>query len=358
MSFESFTPLAGIIGGSLIGGSAGVLLLMNGDIMGISGILSNTLADPIASLKNPKHHWRWVFLGSFAMTVNVYVNYLTPDVALQDSRSTDTDVPIPSFIGHLLGGFLVGVGTKIGNGCTTGHGICGLGRLSPRSLFAVCTFTGTSIITRYLTSPLRSWSILTDILHKSTLPTASPLASALVMGSLALPALVAPAVDSTKSLGAALSGIMFAAGLAVSGMTKNSKVHDFLCFSNFWEHKYDPTLMAVMGSGILSSWLSYQFIKGYGNFGTGTLTCPLKGSGDFSGVPTNRTIDARLMMGAMVFGVGWGLTGICPGPGIYAAAAGIIDAIVGWIPAFLVGSLVGKKIVQEVWETKPAVKKE
>jgi uncharacterized membrane protein YedE/YeeE len=179
------------------------------------------------------------------------------------------------------------------------------------------------------------------------------------MGALAFPALVAPAVDSTKSLGAALSGILFASGLAISGMTKNSKVHDFLCFSNFLDHTYDPTLMAVMGSGIISSWLSYQFIKGYGHyyyFGNYYLTCPLKGSGDFSGIPENRTIDARLLAGAITFGVGWGLTGICPGPGIYAAAAGIIDAIVGWMPAFLVGSMVGKKIVEEVWEKKAAKK--
>ena len=88
--------------------------------MGISGILSNSLVNPVESIRNPKHHWRWVFLGSFAMTVNVYINFLSYSHAFDDDRSTDSDVPIPSLLGHIIGGFLVGMGTKIGNGCTTG----------------------------------------------------------------------------------------------------------------------------------------------------------------------------------------------------------------------------------------------
>lgn len=99
-----------------------MLLVLNGDIMGISGIVSNSLGNPIGSYKNPKSHWRWIYLASFSLAVNTYVNFLTPAVALSDDRSSAGDVPIPSILGHVLGGFVVGVGTKICNGCTTGHG--------------------------------------------------------------------------------------------------------------------------------------------------------------------------------------------------------------------------------------------
>lgn len=231
---------------------------------------------------------------------------------------------------------------------------------------AVVTFTGTSIFTRYLIAPVRPWAALTEFLRKDELPVASPLASAIVMGSLTLLAMVRPVyhgtemeeADSKKSLGAALSGILFAAGLAVSGMTKNSKVHDFLCFSNLARGDFDPTLMAVMVAGIASSCLSYQFVQGYSKFGSnGGVPCPValpKGS-KFS-IPTNTTIDNRLLVGALTFGVGWGLTGICPGPAIYAASAGVVDAIVAWIPSFLVGSYAGKKIVERVWDKKSTKK--
>mmetsp|Transcript_1583 Transcript_1583/g.4284 ORF Transcript_1583/g.4284 Transcript_1583/m.4284 type:complete len:360 (+) Transcript_1583:91-1170(+) len=352
-----FSPMTGIIGGTLIGGSAGILMVMNGDIMGISGILSRSLGEPKESIQDPQRQWRWVFIASFATAVNIYVNFLSP-AALHDERATHDDVPIPSIIGHLIGGFLVGVGTKIGNGCTTGHGICGMGRLSPRSLASVVTFTGSSIITTYMLSPVRSWSAMTEFLRRDSLPVVSPLASALVMGALTLIAMARPVQkveeeDSRKSWGAALSGMVFAAGLAVSGMTKKSKVHDFLCFSSVVTGKFDPTLVAVLGSGIVSSWASYQFISGYSSFPSCAYESPTAlPKGSKFGIPTSRVIDSRLIVGAMTFGIGWGVTGICPGPGLYAACAGIVDAIVGWIPSFLVGSYVGTMLIDQIWEKK------
>jgi uncharacterized membrane protein YedE/YeeE len=103
------------------GGSAGVLLLFNGEIMGASGILSNTLIRPWQAIQNPNNHWRYVYLASFALTVNLFLNYLAPPEFLADPRSEQSDdVPIPSTIGYLLGGLLVGIGTRLGNGCTTG----------------------------------------------------------------------------------------------------------------------------------------------------------------------------------------------------------------------------------------------
>lgn len=153
----------------------------------------------------------------------------------------------------------------------------------------------------------------TALLRKDAPSLSSPVAAAVVMFILALPALLHRGGDIRKRLGAALSGSMFAAGLGISGMTQTSKVNGFLCFSLIWAGRYDPTLVCVLGSGILASVASYQLISGYGKYGT--LQKPLnqpKGS-TFSAIPTNQTIDNRLVMGSFLFGVGWGLTGICPG---------------------------------------------
>ena len=147
-------------------------------------------------------------------------------------------------------------------------------------------------------------------------------------------------------LGAAVSGTMFAAGLAISGMAKSSKVHDFLCISGLGQETYDPTLMAVMGSGILASWLAYQFVQGWSMVAPKKkcLACPIAlGEGGKFSVPTNTVIDTQLLLGTATFGLGWGLTGICPGPAVFAAASGNVYATLIWIPAFVVGSSLGNE---------------
>jgi uncharacterized protein len=157
--------------------------------------------------------------------------------------------------------------------------------------------------------------------------------------------------DDQKTLGAALSGSMFAAGLAISGMAKTSKVHDFLCLSGFSHGSYDPTLITVMGSGILSSWLAYQFVHGHSMTlpKHKTLSCPSGLSeGACFAIPTNSMIDGPLLLGTTIFGIGWGLTGICPGPAIFAAASGNLNAIACWLPAFTVGSMIGAAM-KESW---------
>ncbi|CAB9527189.1 YeeE YedE family integral membrane protein [Seminavis robusta] len=363
-----FTPVQGIVGGSLIGGSAGVLLILNGDIMGASGILSNALVNPIQAIQNPKNHWRYVYLASFALSVNVFVNYLAPKDFMSDERSLDSDVPIPSAIAYILGGFFVGLGTKIGNGCTTGHGICGISRFSPRNLVATCTFTGCSMATTYFLSPLRQWGSMTEFLRTTGIPAMSSVGSGLFLAAAVFAALATPAFsaknrsatldqaqgenEDRKTLGATLSGAMFAAGLAISGMAKASKVHDFLCISGFSKGSFDPTLVAVMGCGILASWLSYQFVDGFSMTSKTPLTCPLMG--DKFSVPTNTAIDSQLLLGTSLFGLGWGITGICPGPAIFAAASGNVYATLLWLPGFVVGSMAGANVKEAMNSKKKA----
>lgn len=136
MTIVHFTPISGLIGGVLIGASSSLLLWLNGRIAGISGIVTGALARP-----SEDSAWRWLFL--VGMLVGAVVEFwLWPG-----NRAFDGGLPWPVF---LLAGVLVGFGTNLGSGCTSGHGVCGLARLSPRSLVAVLTFMATGTLTVFI----------------------------------------------------------------------------------------------------------------------------------------------------------------------------------------------------------------
>jgi uncharacterized membrane protein YedE/YeeE len=126
-----------LLGGGLIGLAASVLLLLNGQIAGISGILQEGMTLPRANTG-----WRIAFLlGLLGSGVALFM--LLPEAfVLGVERGT---API------LIGGLLVGFGTRLGSGCTSGHGVCGLSGFSKRSFVAVMTFMGVAVITVALT---------------------------------------------------------------------------------------------------------------------------------------------------------------------------------------------------------------
>ena len=132
----NFTPVSALIGGLLIGFSAIVLLLFNGRILGVTGITGGILQPQRKDLL-----WRLLFLGSVATAPVLYSVVTTKPILIEVTGS------LPTLI---LGGFLVGFGACVGSGCTSGHGICGLGRLSKRSLVVTVTFMVTSIATVYV----------------------------------------------------------------------------------------------------------------------------------------------------------------------------------------------------------------
>ncbi len=131
-----FTPFSALFGGILIGLSAFILLFFNGKVAGISGIISNATFP-----SGQEKLWRWIFLMGILLGAYFMTNF---DIAL----ATDFD---PDWILVLSAGLLTGSGTKLANGCTSGHAICGLGRLSFRSLVATCIFMFTAIITVLIT---------------------------------------------------------------------------------------------------------------------------------------------------------------------------------------------------------------
>ena len=144
---------------------------------------------------------------------------------------------------------------------------------------------------------------------------------------------------------AMLSGALFAVGLAVSQMVLPSKVLGFLNLYNLFAQVslYDPTLLTVMVGGCFVSFLSYQFVKPFSFLPDHySRDCPIAAS-KFS-VPTNSTIDVYLIGGAICFGIGWGVCGLCPGPAVFLAATGTFPVVCYWWPTFIVGAYIGKRI--------------
>ena len=132
-----FTPVSGLIGGLLIGLAVALMLLLNGRIAGVSGIVSG-----LATPKTGDTGWRAAFVIGLPLGALVYV--------LVVGEAAPVDV-LASPLAILGGGLLVGFGTRMGTGCTSGHGLCGLALLSRRSVVATAVFFGVAMLTVFLT---------------------------------------------------------------------------------------------------------------------------------------------------------------------------------------------------------------
>jgi uncharacterized membrane protein YedE/YeeE len=131
-----FTPLHALLGGLLIGSSATLLLWLNGRIAGVTGMVTGLLVKP-----SPAQAWRLLFLLGLVAGTVVY--------GLLATQPTPVRQGFP--VGLLVvAGLLTGYGTSQANGCTSGHGVCGLARLSLRSLVATGTFLGVAILTTFV----------------------------------------------------------------------------------------------------------------------------------------------------------------------------------------------------------------
>ena len=135
IDWANFTPYASLIGGVLIGVASLILLLWDGRIAGISGIVGGLI-------QSGKHDfmWRLMFVIGLLVAPWIYALYAPLPVIQIDA----------SPIALIVAGVLVGLGTRLGSGCTSGHGICGLARFSKRSLVAVGCFMATAFITVFV----------------------------------------------------------------------------------------------------------------------------------------------------------------------------------------------------------------
>lgn len=138
IDWEHFTPWASLGGGVLLGIASAMFLLLNGRILGISGIVGGLLAPRGGDIG-----WRLAFL--LGMGAAPFVAAAVMPAGLLPAVRIDASEPVIA-----LAGVLVGVGTRYGSGCTSGHGVCGLSRLSPRSLVATLSFMAAGFAIVYL----------------------------------------------------------------------------------------------------------------------------------------------------------------------------------------------------------------
>ncbi len=135
MDWNAFTPWSATLGGVLIGLATALLLFMNGRIAGISGIIGGLFRPSAAELP-----WRILFLSGLLVAPTLYAAFR----------------PLPTITFHagpsmlIVAGLLVGAGTRFAGGCTSGHGVCGVSRLSRRSLVATATFMAAGFVTVFV----------------------------------------------------------------------------------------------------------------------------------------------------------------------------------------------------------------
>lgn len=132
-----------------------------------------------------------------------------------------------------------------------------------------------------------------------------------------------------KLLSSLISGIVFGLGMALSGMTNTERVQGFLDLFGQW----DPTLAFVMGGGLIVAFIGYKFV----------LKNPAPLFADSFSLPTKTVIDKPLWIGAILFGIGWGLVGYCPGPAVAGLSYGYTATLI-FVPTMIVGLLLARPL--------------
>ncbi|KAJ7125482.1 hypothetical protein C8R43DRAFT_1075748 [Mycena crocata] len=315
-------PLQSFLGGLGLSLPVHALLLLNGNIFGISGFLNRA----VRGSKEAMASAAGLLLGGLFAG-------LTEGAGPQ---------PFPLAFPHIIiSGLLVGIGTKMANGCTSGHMIAGISRFSTRSITATATFFSTGVITARLlhrnSLPIRSldWSL--DTTGKALLVfQLVPFFVSTFLYIFAPRQACGPANKdqptlSTLRLIASLStSFEFALALRLSNLTEPVRVVTFLLLP--FHEAFDPSLAFLALGALPLAIFLYQFARGSEQ--------PRLG-GPWS-VPKGGQVDVRLIAGSALFGIGWGSVGFCPGPGMVnlgRAVGGGSDPLpmLGWLAAVVAG---------------------
>ena len=282
-------------------------------MLGCSGILRSIL--------EPTHGFP-VVLGFTAGTW--LLSYLAPKLVLpSDSVLSEKEH------GHLytcVAGLLVGLGTRLANGCTSGHMLIGIARLSKRSLVASMTFFATAVCTTWLldTAPVNNLQSV-SLYSRSVISYDAALLSLPILSLFGF-ALIAR--TKYRFLASFYSGAIFAMGLLVSGMYQSAKTLGFL--NVFRPAGWDPSLLMIVLGGLIPNLIVF-------NTYAKSLEQP-RIDGQFT-LPNNK-VEAKLIFGSAIFGTGWGLCGICPGPAIvdllhYRSLPSLLFVMSFWAGSYL-----------------------
>lgn len=249
----------------------------------------------------------------------------------------------------VLAGLLVGAGTGLGNGCTSGHGICGNSRFSPRSMVYTALFMATGVASATLFNTNAALSVAsTSAIDNMVLPASDALmrfAGIAAMSTAAFLGLGHFAHGASKksdgehtathdvigNIAEGLAGLVFGLGLTVSGMRRAAKVSGFL---SVLSPSWDPSLILVMGGAMGLA------IPGF--MAAGKKSKPMCNK-EF-GIPKNKKLDKKLIVGGVLFGAGWGLAGLCPGPAIVSLAARPTVKMGVWLTSLVAGMWVQHQV--------------
>lgn len=327
--FVHYDPVGlgrGFAGGVVIALSTSALMFLLGEVSGISSILAAVYRGTLLS-------WRGSFLAGLLFAGGILTTVSDPSGVFGLDLSATGQV---HWLAALFGGLLVGAGTNCANGCTSGHGVIGLARLSPRSLAAVCAFMGAAIITASLfRAPFSQgadaagarWGLAPGyyvLVLVCVCAALAPLSYFFIWAAAPVDARAAacysggeeprrftPCERFLKQLVACLCGLSFGLGLGLSGMTDPNKVLRFLDFLG--NGGWDPQLMLVMGGGVCVNLVTYRAmavgaLKGvvprfrhdaFGGATLGELIAYGPACQKNKGV-----LDWRLIGGSLMFGVG------------------------------------------------------
>ena len=308
-----------VLGGVLIAASSSLNMFMYGRVTGLSGMLNSV-----------REGWRdgsWMesFLVGLVLPA-VYVKQT--GFAYHGYTFFDSSVAVAGslgLVGWVVGGLLTGLGTKLANGCTSGHGVCGLPQFSKRSLAAVLTFCGAGAAARHVV--LNSRDVAGLLQKGGPVPAGETYALAVTAGLVAFAARSlyrsTTRGKAKETLFAVADGMLFGAGLLVSGMLRPSKVLGFLSLAR----GFDAQLVLVLGTVVVLNTALFAFIK--------QRRSPLNGAA-FPRV--TGSVDTKLVVGSALFGMGWAVAGLCPGPGAVSFFTSDGQAFMAvWMAAFFFG---------------------
>lgn len=307
-----------IIGGVLIAIASSLNLYLKGRITGFSGIIYN-LWSKNDSRNNP---WRWSFI--YGVCISAALLKIKYDYRFFDSHSVF--VYSLSSIGLLTSGLFTGFGTKVANGCTSGHGVCGLPRFSKRSYLSTLFYMGVGVIvatSRYYKPFFYQNDFLIDfhknISNNSFFIKYYDLYSFIAVSSLFFVIYATLEVNKNKGIiidsnkyllsdiiiGCIL-GLIFGSGLAIGGMMKRSKLLGFMQLNSSW----DPTLLILFGTVVIINTFTFNII-------IHKVERPLLNYDNSIAKSFNYDrIDLNLIFGSIMYGIGLGLSGICVGPAV------------------------------------------
>ncbi|KAJ5778174.1 hypothetical protein N7520_001420 [Penicillium odoratum] len=308
-----FTPIHTTLGALLLYQASSGLLFHNGAVLGISSLLSGSILHP--SRDNVP-----IVAGLVSSVIPVWL--LAPSLLPSNPAAPSS---LASVASTFAVGVLMGWGTKNGRGCTSGHMLCGLSRLSPRSLIATAlfftsalitaSFDGGSSIPRCEMGPCYSpiYPSVADMVFMSGAVVLSGITNFFVV-----PKILARSEES-RTLFSYLAGLEFGLGLFISGMADSAKVLGFFSFLTDLS-RFDPSLALIIVFGIGPSLVTYlsnrpeQICDKEKPEMKPTLAEKWR-------LPTATVadIDWRFVAGSVAFGVAWGLNGVCPGPAILRA---------------------------------------